>query len=320
MKFETRNLKFGILAVALTLLNGCGEPTLPEGGFAAKATLSVDELHVGDVATLTLTARHAPGSTIEFPTLGTRKEVLVRGIASETSVPAEGVLETEEIVRLTSLRPGNWLITTNAVVCTFADGTRKAQALPPLTLHVTSTLNEENAEKLSDIKGPVHDLRTILWVIVLIIAAALIAGLITIWLIKRPKGLLASEPIIPPHITARHALADLKKDKWVPEPFFVKLSLILRTYLEERFDLNAPESTTEELAEKLNHDTRLTLKNQQTLRQFFTQADLVKFARAGAEQDVMRTAFSTVEQFVNQTTQEEHLPQESTKNSKNEDE
>jgi len=315
VKFKIKHLKSGVITATILLLNGCEKPTLPEGGFIAKAVLSEETLNIGDVVTLTMTARHVPGSTVQFPEIGNRKQIVVRGVASETSVPAEGVLETEEIVRLTSLRTGNWMISTNPVICTFSDGTKQAQALPPLTLRVESTLNEDNATKVSDIKGPVSDLKRVLWVIALIIAVALAAGLLTLYFVKRPKAQTERERSIPPHIAARNALEELKSKQWVPEPFFVKLSLILRTYLEDRFNLNAPESTTEELAEKLNHDNRLTLKDQNTLRDFFVQADLVKFARAGAEQDVMRTAFSTVETFVTQTT-EEPEPQKNAENAK----
>jgi len=54
----------------------------------------------------------------------------------------------------------------------------------------------------------------------------------------------------------------------------------------------------------MSSDTRLEFKEQQTLRNFMTQADLVKFARADAQQDVMQNAFATVEQFVEQTKEE----------------
>ena len=65
----------------------------------------------------------------------------------------------------------------------------------------------------------------------------------------------------------------------------------------------------------MSSDTRLELKEQQTLRNFLTQADLVKFARAGAEQDVMQNAFATVEDFVEQTKESEQ-PQKNTENAK----
>lgn len=294
-----------IILTAL-LLAGCDQSAkLPPGDFAAKAVLSTGTLQVGDPVTLTLTARHAPGSTVRFPAIGKGKEVAVRGRSVDTSERAEGVLKTEEIYQLTSFRIGDWIIITNPVVCTFADGTQKAQELPPLTLQVVSTLTEKNANSLSDIKGPIRKLPVILWVMFLIIGIALIAGLIVLLLVKRPKAVIGSEPVIPPHIRAREALNALRKIEWLPEPFFVDLSLILRTYLEDRFALNAPESTTEELAEKLKQDARLNQENRQTLQRFFKQSDLVKFAQAGAEQEVMQTAFDTVTQFVFQTMEEQ---------------
>jgi hypothetical protein len=318
------NFRQYILVVILAvILTGCEKPTLPEGGFAAKASLSEQQIKVGDITTLTFTARHEAGSVVTFPVPGKGKELVVRGRSGDTTELADGILQTEEIYYLTSLRTGNWLITTNAAVCTFADGSKKAQALPPLTLDVQSSLDENNKNSLSDIKGPIKpplQISPILWVLSVIAILALLGGLITLLIMKKGEKSAKSEPDLPAHIKALTALSALKERPWMPEPFFVDLSLILRTYLEDRFSLNAPDSTTEELAGQLNHDTRLTLKDQNTLREFFVQADLVKFARAGAEKDVMRTAFSTVEEFVNQTTEEEHLPQENAKNSKNEDE
>lgn len=295
MKFDIRTLKPGIAALLLLAFTGCEKATLPKDGFAAKATLSEDTLNVGDVITLTMTARHAPGSTVTFPDIGSRKEVIVRGTASETSTPADGVLETEKTVRLTSLRPGNWLLTTNPVVCSFSDGSKKAQALPAITLHVESTLSADNAKTLSDIHAAPKELKTILWVVLLIAVMALLAGLITLWLVKRPKTQAAAAPVIPPHMLARNALAELKNSDWIPEPFFVQLSQILRTYLEGRFELNAPECTTEELTQKLADEHR------DVLATVFEQSDLVKFARADAQHDVMQTAFDTVENFISQT-------------------
>jgi hypothetical protein len=306
------------LALLGATLAGCGKPTLPPSGFAAKAELSPDSLRIGDVVTLTLTARHPAGSVVKFPTLGRNNEVVVRGRAVDTTVLTEEVLETEEIFQLTSLRVGNWLITSDPAVCILADGSEKAQALPEITLLVETLLNEDNKNKLSDIKGSVRQLSRVVWVTLLIIVIAVLAGVITLYFMKNPKAIIGSEPIIPPHVKARMSLSDLKETAWEPEPFFVELSLILRTYLEDRFELNAPESTTEEMAHKLKQDPSLTGKNSATLQQFFTQADLVKFAQADAKQDVMQSAFDTVEQFVSQTEPREDLPQESAKNSKKE--
>lgn len=291
----------------LPLLAGCGkqiEP-LPPGGFTANAVLSTNTVFVGDPVTLTLTARHPAGSTVSFPSIGSGKETVVRERAVSSRELTKAVLESEEIYRLTSFRTGDHALITNPVVCTFSGGEQKAQTLPELILHVQSSLNETNATLLSDIKDivkpPVRVPRTV-WITALIALLALIAGLLTLFFLRKCSGgQPATAPLQPPHIIAKQALDALRGKPWLPEPFFTELSLILRTYLENRFGLNAPESTTEELTRSMSSDSRLAVKEQQILRNFLIQADLVKFARAGAEKEVMKNAFTTVEQFIDQT-------------------
>lgn len=290
-----------LLVIGLTLFSGCEKPAeLPSGEFAIQANLSTNALTVGDPVTLTLTARHPTDSTVSFPNIGNGKETVVQARSSDRREIADGILESEEVYRLTSFRVGDWTVTTNPVVCTFADGTEASQALPEMILHVQSTLSETNATQLSDIKDiikPPLRLSPKLWVPLLILLIVLIAVLLISRFLNKPRTILQIAPPEPPHVIARRALEALRSKPWKPEPFFTELSLIVRTYLENRFELNAPESTTEELSRTLSPE------HKQQLMPFFEQSDLVKFANADAEQDIMRTAFSTVENFVNQTCQ-----------------
>ena len=321
MRFNIRHL---ICAVSCAVLSGCEKPVdpLPAGGFSAQATLSTNTILVGDPVTLTLIARHPAGSTVSFPNIGNGKEVPVRGRTSTSQKLTKAILESEEIYQLSSFRIGDWPLATNPVVCTFSGGEQKIQNLSGLVLHVQSSLNATNATSLSDIKDivkPPLQIARKLWVTLAIALLALIAGLATLFFLRKQKtAQLSSVPPQPPHIIAKQALDVLRRKQWSPEPFFTELSLILRTYLENRFSLNAPESTTEELTRSMTAGTRLAIKEQQTLHNFLTQADLVKFARADAQQDVMQNAFDTVDRFIEQTKQDAGLPQESTENSKRE--
>jgi len=307
MKTGVTTLFRFLCGAALLLLTGYGQPVdpLPPDGFAATAVLSSRALTVGEPVTLTVTVRHPAGSAIRFPSVGSGREIRVQGRSSGIRKLSPEILESHEIYRLTSFRPGDWQVTIDPVACVFPDGSEKMQALPDFSLHVQSSLNEENRSKLSGIKEilkPPMLLSKKLWIPLLIALLALVAALLTLLFIRNRSG--ASQPLSAPPdpcLIARQALETLRKKPWVPEPFFTELSLILRTYLENRFQLNAPESTTEELALLMARDPRLDDDGQRSLHTFLTQADLVKFARAEAEQEAMHRAFSTVEDFIEQS-------------------
>ncbi|MHC5184367.1 MAG: hypothetical protein ACYSPI_08845, partial [Planctomycetota bacterium] len=61
--------------------------------------------------------------------------------------------------------------------------------------------------------------------------------------------------------------------------FYEKLSTCLRHYIENRFQLRAPEQTTEEFLEQLKTSDALRLEHKQQLQKFLEHSDLVKFAR-----------------------------------------
>ena len=62
------------------------------------------------------------------------------------------------------------------------------------------------------------------------------------------------------------------------DAFFVRLSGVIRRYLEDRFGLRSPELTTEEFLDELAESPDLLRSHQQLLRDFLSRADLVKFA------------------------------------------
>lgn len=77
--------------------------------------------------------------------------------------------------------------------------------------------------------------------------------------------------------------------------------MILRNYLDGRFKLNATDETTEEIVEALSQSPELNSGQQGILRDFMTQADIVKFAKGNPDRSTMEMAFSTTKQFVEET-------------------
>jgi hypothetical protein len=114
------------------------------------------------------------------------------------------------------------------------------------------------------------------------------AGLAAVawWAIRRAgrRSALASADTValPPHVKAHRALQRLHKAaRTTPaeiEAFYVDVSAVLRTYLEERFGVRAPERTTEEFLRELDAGSGPLCEHRRELARFLGQCDLVKFA------------------------------------------
>ncbi len=75
------------------------------------------------------------------------------------------------------------------------------------------------------------------------------------------------------------------------EEFFVEISAIVRQYLEDRFELRAPELTTDEFLQLAAAESQLSREHQSLLSEFLKQADIVKFAGVQATlQDVQHSS------------------------------
>jgi hypothetical protein len=95
------------------------------------------------------------------------------------------------------------------------------------------------------------------------------------------------------------------------DPFYVELSSIVRRYLEDRFELRAPELTTEEFlvavgqAGALGRDnlSAVSREHQALLREFLRLADLVKFAGIQPSEEDIRQSIDTARRFLDETQQ-----------------
>ena len=77
--------------------------------------------------------------------------------------------------------------------------------------------------------------------------------------------------------------------------------MILREYIRNRFGMDAPEMTTEELLFKMA-EIKLERDLDQGVREFVYASDPVKFAGQTAEKESMQLHFEFVKDFVGKTT------------------
>jgi hypothetical protein len=85
------------------------------------------------------------------------------------------------------------------------------------------------------------------------------------------------------------------------DAFYVELSGIVRRYLEDRFELRAPELTTEEFLVAVGQSPDLSHDHQTLLREFLRQADLVKFARIQPSSEDVEQSINAARRFLDET-------------------
>lgn len=135
--------------------------------------------------------------------------------------------------------------------------------------------------ELRDIKPPVAIANPWFWAACIL--AAIAAALLARWGWRKWKSKRQAEamavPPVPAHIRAREKLMAALQLINDPPVFCTLVADIIRVYLDERFDLHAPDRTTEEFLRELRTSTVLTHVQKDMLEQFLTLCDLAKFAR-----------------------------------------
>ncbi len=95
------------------------------------------------------------------------------------------------------------------------------------------------------------------------------------------------------------------------DAFYVELSGIVRRYLEDRFELRAPELTTEEFLASVGQSPDLSRDHQALLRDFLRQADLVKFAGIQPTSNDIEHSLDAARRFIDETQENAPLVEES---------
>jgi|YelNatPaOPRAMG01_1025707.scaffolds.fasta_scaffold01027_20 flagellar biosynthesis/type III secretory pathway M-ring protein FliF/YscJ len=140
----------------------------------------------------------------------------------------------------------------------------------------------------------------LIWFIIFIVSAIIVAYMVRKLRKKQDESVI--KIVIPPHIKARQRIEQAKKYLSEPRIFCFEISNALRVYLEERFNLRAPERTTEEFLADLQNTNVLISSQKSLLEDFLTRCDLVKFARyEPTEQDLLELQESALK-LVDETT------------------
>ena len=188
----------------------------------------------------------------------------------------------------------------------------------PLFLEVHTVPTDSSASKLKDIKPPFDEkfnwkwyLDYIYWGIAILVL--LIAAILITYYYARKNRQLVSEPEkpkIPAHLIALAALERIKQEQTWREgkikEYYSSISDTIRAYIEDRFNVHALESTTDEIMMAFRSQV-VDKESKDKLQQLLTLSDLVKFAKMTPIEEEHNFTLQNAFDFVNGTKREEEM-------------
>ncbi len=155
------------------------------------------------------------------------------------------------------------------------------------------------APSLRDIAGPIEAPMP-LWLMLLIVLGAIAAVSLLGWLIMVLARRKPAVPPLTPRQIAVRALADLRAQlhSLAPYDFSVAVSDILRRFIDAQFHLRSERQTSPEFLASIQHATSFSSDDQRLLSEFLDRCDLVKFARADADESTSEALLASASNFV----------------------
>jgi hypothetical protein len=270
---------------------------------------------IGDQIKLHIELERQKDVRVQFPAWAdtlTRHIEIVETCPVDSTPAANGMMRLKQDILVTSFDSGRHVLPPIRFPFV-ADGHADTVATRPIYLDVL-TVPLDTTQNFADIKPvykvPVGWADIWPWLLgfgLLLLASALIGFGIYAFIRRRNNKPIfrAPKPAEPPHITALRELDRLRGEKlWQnnrTKDYYTRLSDIVRTYIEGRFDVRAMEMTSDEILGGLRNagfeDNNLVDR----LRKLFLLADLVKFAKAGPLPDENETSMLDSYLFVNNT-------------------
>jgi len=328
---STRILSYALVTCALLLVFiGCKEDTGERGGqtefeidqdyqrgpLTVHVRIDKTKLTIAETFCLEFEAAIEPGFEVQMPKVDKVLENF--GIVDWDNL-GDKLDENNNVVRRYSYRLEPFLSGTFAIpdfTFKFNDVNNPKEkkyelTTEPIDIEVTSLLGEQRAELvIADIEDvvqiPKRNSYLALWVsgVVCIIAAA------CFWRYLRRKGAIELIRIFKPaHEIAYDRLRALVEEDLVKKgkikEFYERISDILRHYIEHRFNLRAPERTTEEFLIELATAQILGATDRADLGEFLRLSDLVKFAKHNPTTEQIQETFDLVKNFIEKTRSDE---------------
>ena len=260
------------------------EPAIAEtyeaAGGRLELTLDRSSLTTAESAVLRLAVEAEEGASVAFPDSegGFGDFAVVRQEEVSERLLDGGRVERVREYVLQPFLPGEYELPSLTVTLNDSESISSEA----LTIPVESVLQDPAAANLLDIAEPL-DMPVPWWWWALGTLLLAVAACAAWWWWRRRREKLSTPRLVPPHEIALAALDALLAEGLLAggavEVFYLRLSDIVRHYIEDQFSLRAPEQTTEEFLAAMSRGPHIRRDHQTLLRDFLQRADMVKFAK-----------------------------------------
>ena len=266
--------------------------------FSQKAILEKNQIVIGDQIRLSLQIDLKKGQKVKFPEFDKEiiKDVEIIEKSFTDTINNGKTLEKSFIITAFDdstfqIPPFKFLVNNDTVISNSL--TLKVGYYRPDSLFI-SKIDTSQLLKITDIKPVIESPWTFqeFWnrfgnLILIILLVAIITAAVVYSIIKRKKNqpiFIPAKPKEPSHITAFRMLEELKaKQLWQKgkiKEYYTELTDIVRIYIENEFDIPAPEFTTHQIIEAISRSKSIKKEALAVLKPLLSLADLVKFAKA----------------------------------------
>jgi hypothetical protein len=288
-----------------------------------KAMLDTNKIRIGEQVKLDLYVLYNPNSgvkSIEWPSFSdtiTEKIEVLSVSAIDSTMPDKNdpsMMQQHQQILISVYDSGYYAVPPFKFIIN--GDTANPQWTEPLLIEVHTVPTDSSLKKTKDIKEPLNEPFSWLWYKEYfywgIAIVVFIAGVILYVYYRnkraRQKVFEPEKPKIPAHITALASLERIREQQIWKEghvkEYYSEITDTIRLYIEERYDVLALESTTDELLQIMRTQVIDTVSKEK-LQHMLKLADFVKFAKMiPLEQQhaqVLQDAFD----FVNGTKRED---------------
>lgn len=280
---------------------------------ALRSRISRDSILIGDQVEWTLDFQLAPGEAVSISKPGAEPVPGVEALgemALDTLSDKKGTLSLRGRIILTSFDSGSYVLPPLYVLMARADGSIDTLEYTGPRLAVNTIPIDTATFQPHDIKGqiryPLTFREVIPWVGLALLVSALVWLLVRWIRLRRQNRDFFGKPVVkdPPHIVALRSLEKTRAQKlWQAgkqKQFYTQVTDALRQYIADRFDVAALEQTSAEMFRDLQ-DKDIEPELKEKLKDLFTTADFVKFAKHTASDQENENAIPTAIRFVNET-------------------